>query len=104
MVAVINIRNLKTKTKGKNMQIQRSNGIQNPSMMPLDPKVEREEKGRNALTFIKDSIQNPHVCRNRYIKWTKYFNKTTLEIASLRVPRRRSHKIKIPRNTILAMI
>ena len=28
--------------------------------MPLDPKVEREEKGRNAHTSIKDSIQNPH--------------------------------------------
>ena len=35
--------------------------------MPLDPKVEREEKGRNAHTTIKDSIQNPHVCRNIYI-------------------------------------
>jgi hypothetical protein len=31
-------------------------GIKNPSTMPLDPKVEREEKGRNALTSIKDSI------------------------------------------------
>jgi hypothetical protein len=57
--------NLKTNTKGKNMKIQRRKGTQNPSMMPLDPKVEREEKGRNALTSIKDSIHNTHVCKNR---------------------------------------
>jgi hypothetical protein len=65
IVAVINIRNLKTKTKGNHMQIQRRKGTQNPSTMPPDPKVEREEKRRNAFTTIKDSIQNLHVCRNR---------------------------------------
>jgi hypothetical protein len=37
-------------------------GYSNPSMMPSDPKVEREEK--NSLTSIKDSIWNMHVCRN----------------------------------------
>jgi ribosomal protein L19E len=46
----------KYKTKGKHMKIQRRKGTQNPSTMPPDPKVEREEKGRNALTAIKDSI------------------------------------------------
>jgi hypothetical protein len=45
------------------MQIQRRKGTQNPSTMPPDPKVEREEKERNALIAIKDSIQNPHACR-----------------------------------------
>jgi hypothetical protein len=30
-------------------------GTQNPSIPP-DPKVEREEKGRNALTANEDSI------------------------------------------------
>jgi hypothetical protein len=62
---VINIINLKIKTKGKLMQIRRRKGTQNPSTMPPDPKVEREEKGRNAHTAIKDSIQNPHVCKKR---------------------------------------
>jgi hypothetical protein len=33
--------------------------------MPPDPKVEREEKGRNAHTAIKDSIQNPYACRKK---------------------------------------
>jgi hypothetical protein len=65
MVAVIKIRNLKTKKKGKHMQIQRRKGTKKTSTMPPDPKVKREEKGRNALTAIKDSIQNLHVCRNR---------------------------------------
>jgi hypothetical protein len=40
------------------MQIQRRKSTKNPSTMPPDPKVEREEKGRNAHTVIKDSIQN----------------------------------------------
>jgi hypothetical protein len=47
------------------MQNERRKGTQNPSTMPSDLKVEREEKRRNALTSRKDSIQNPHVCRNR---------------------------------------
>jgi hypothetical protein len=64
MVAVINIRNIKKNTKGKDMQIQIRKGTQNPSMMPPNLKVEREEKGRNSLTAIKDSIWNSHVCRN----------------------------------------
>jgi hypothetical protein len=34
--------------------------------MPPDPKVEREEKWRNALTSIKDSIQNPQ-CIHKHI-------------------------------------
>jgi hypothetical protein len=38
------------------MQIKRRKGTQNPSTMPPDPKVEREEKGRNALIDIKYSI------------------------------------------------
>jgi hypothetical protein len=65
MVVIINIRNLKKNKKGKHMKIQRRKGTQNPSMMPLNPKVEMEEKGRNSLTSINDSIQNAHVCRNR---------------------------------------
>jgi hypothetical protein len=56
MVAVTKIRNLKTKTKGRHMKIQRRKGTQNPSTIPLDLKVEREENGRNVLTSIKDSI------------------------------------------------
>jgi hypothetical protein len=47
------------------MQILRRKGNQNPSTMPPDPKVESEEKGRNAHIAIKDSIQNPNLCRNR---------------------------------------
>jgi hypothetical protein len=58
MVVVIKIRNLKERTKKSHMQIQRRKGTQNPSMIPPDPKVEREEKGRNALTAIKDSLTN----------------------------------------------
>jgi hypothetical protein len=54
----------KKKTKGRCLQIQRRKGTQNPSMIPLDPKVEREEKGINALTSTTDSILNLHVCRN----------------------------------------
>jgi hypothetical protein len=63
-VVNINIKNINTKTKGNHMQIQRRKGTKNPSMMPPDPMVEREEKGRNALTDIKDSIQNLQVCKN----------------------------------------
>jgi hypothetical protein len=63
MVEVIKIRNLNKKTKGRDMQIQIRKGTQNPSTIPSDPKEEKEEKGRNALTSIKDSIQNLHVCR-----------------------------------------
>jgi hypothetical protein len=55
----------KDKDKRKAHENPRRKGTQNPSTMPPDPKVEREEKGRNAPTSIKDSIQNPHVCRNR---------------------------------------
>jgi hypothetical protein len=33
--------------------------------MPSDPKVEREEKGRNAHTAIKNSIQDPHACKKK---------------------------------------
>jgi hypothetical protein len=65
MITVINNINLKTNTKLKDMEINRRKGTQNPSTMPLDQQGEREKKGRNALTAIKDSIQNPHVCRNR---------------------------------------
>jgi hypothetical protein len=50
------IRNIKTNTKGKNMQIQIRKDTQNPSTIPPNRKVEREEKGRNALIAIKDSI------------------------------------------------
>jgi hypothetical protein len=55
----------KEKDQGKNMKIRRRNGTQNPSTVPPDQKVEREEKGKNALISIKDSIHNLHVCRNR---------------------------------------
>jgi hypothetical protein len=61
METVINIINININKKGNLMQIQRRKGTQNPSMTPLDPKVEREEKGRNAHASIKDSIQNMHV-------------------------------------------
>jgi hypothetical protein len=47
------------KSKDKDKRKAHANpkkGTQNPSTMPQDPKVEREEKGRNALTAIKDSI------------------------------------------------
>jgi hypothetical protein len=64
-VEIIQIRNIKTKTKGKHMQIQIRKSTQNPSTIPPDPEVEREEKGRNALTPINNSIQNLHVSRNR---------------------------------------
>jgi hypothetical protein len=49
------------------MQIRRRKGSQNLSTMPLDPKLEREEKERNVHTAIKDSIHNLHACRNRWI-------------------------------------
>jgi hypothetical protein len=64
-VKSINIRNININTKGKLMQIQRRKGTQNPSSMPPDPMVEREEKGRNAHIVTKDSIQNPHACKNK---------------------------------------
>jgi hypothetical protein len=54
----------KKNTKGRNMKIHRRKGTQNPSTIPPDPKVEREEKGRNALTSNKDPIENLHACRN----------------------------------------
>ena len=51
----------KYKDKTKALENSKKEGTQNPSPMPLDPKVEREEKGINALTAIKDSIQNLQV-------------------------------------------
>jgi hypothetical protein len=65
MVEVTKIRNLNTKIKGRDMQIQTRKGTQNPSTIPPDPKVEREEKGRNERIVNEDSIQNLHACRNR---------------------------------------
>jgi hypothetical protein len=65
MVVVTKIRNLKSNTKVRDMQIQRRKGTQNPSTIPLDTKVEREEKGRNELTANEDAIQNMHACRSR---------------------------------------
>jgi hypothetical protein len=59
-MAGINIINLNIKKKVKLMHIRRRKSTQNPSSMPPDPKVEREEKGRNAHTITKDFIQNPH--------------------------------------------
>jgi hypothetical protein len=53
----INIRNLKINKKGKLMQIRRRKGSQNPSPMPPDPKVEREEKGINAHCCRKISLR-----------------------------------------------
>jgi hypothetical protein len=63
MVEVTKIINLKTNTKGSHMKIQRRTGTENHSTIPSDPKVEREEKGRNSLTTNEDSIHNPHACR-----------------------------------------
>jgi hypothetical protein len=42
MLAATQIRNLNTETKRRKMQIKRRKGTENPSMMPPDPKVERE--------------------------------------------------------------
>jgi hypothetical protein len=58
-----NIININIKKKGKLMHIGIMKGTQNPSLMPLYPKGKREEKERNARTFTKDSIQNPHACK-----------------------------------------
>jgi hypothetical protein len=49
MVVVTKIRNINTITKGRDMQIQRRKGTKNPSAIPLDLKVEREEKGEMHL-------------------------------------------------------
>jgi hypothetical protein len=46
----------KDKYKRKTRANMKKEGYSNPSSMPPDPKVEREEKGRNAHTAIKDSI------------------------------------------------
>jgi hypothetical protein len=50
----------KYKDKRKSHAHRRRKGTQNPSLMPPDPKGKREEKGRNARTVTKDSIQNLH--------------------------------------------
>jgi hypothetical protein len=55
----------KDKDKRKAHANPNKEGYSKPFNDASDPKVEREEKGRNALTSIKDSIQNLHVCRNR---------------------------------------
>jgi hypothetical protein len=65
MTAVINIINLNINTKVNVMNIRRIKGTQNPSTMLPDPKVEREEKGRNAHISIKDSIHNLRACRKK---------------------------------------
>jgi hypothetical protein len=65
MMEATNIRNLKIKINENLMHIRRRKGTQNPSSMPLDPKGKREEKGRNARTVTKDSIQNPHACKKK---------------------------------------
>jgi hypothetical protein len=57
----------KDKYKRKAHAHPKKEGTQNPSPMSLDPKVKREEKGRNACTAINDSIQNLHACRNKWI-------------------------------------
>jgi hypothetical protein len=46
----------KDKDKRKEHENHNKEGYSKPSTMPPDPKVEREEKGKNALTAIKDSI------------------------------------------------
>jgi hypothetical protein len=53
MVVVINIRNIKTNKKGKNMQIQRRKGTQNPSMMPLRSKGGKGRKGEKCTYYHK---------------------------------------------------
>jgi hypothetical protein len=55
-----NVINLKININKNLMHIQKRKGTQNPSSMPSDPKWKREEKGRNAHTVTKDSIQNTH--------------------------------------------
>jgi hypothetical protein len=65
MMEATNIINLKININRKLMHIRRRKGTQNPSPMPLDPKDKREEKERNARIVTKDSIQNPHACKNK---------------------------------------
>jgi hypothetical protein len=65
MMAATNIRNLKIKISRKLMHIRRRKGTQNLSPMPLDPKEKREENERNAHTVTRDSIRNPHACKNK---------------------------------------
>jgi hypothetical protein len=52
----------KDKYKRKSHVNMKKEGYSKPS---LDPKVEREEKGRSAHTSIKDYIHNPHACKNK---------------------------------------
>jgi hypothetical protein len=66
MVAVIKIRNLKTKTKGKNMQIQRRKGTKNTSMMPPDPKVKKGRKGEKC-TYCHKGFHPKSACMQKRI-------------------------------------
>jgi hypothetical protein len=89
MMAATNIRNLKINISENLMHIRRRKGTQNPSPMPSDPKEKREENERNAHIVTKDSIRNPHACKKKYIRCLRYFRKTTLEIASPRVQKKK---------------
>jgi hypothetical protein len=55
----------KEKDKRKAHANPKKEGYSKPFNDAFGSKVEREEKERNALTAINDSIQNLHVCRNR---------------------------------------
>jgi hypothetical protein len=50
----------KYKDKQKAHAHPKKEGTKNPSLMPPDPKGKMEEKGINACTVTKDSIQNLH--------------------------------------------
>jgi hypothetical protein len=76
---VIDIINININTKEISIKYEEGRkGTQNPSTMPPDPKVEREEKGRNEHIVIKDSIQNLHVCRKMIDLMTQILHKNNL--------------------------
>jgi hypothetical protein len=64
-------------------------------------------KGRKGekCTYFHKGFHPESACMQKQIDlMTQILQKTTLEIASPRVPRRRSQKIRIPRKEILAML
>jgi hypothetical protein len=57
----------KDKYKRKAQENPKKEGYSKPFSDVPNPKVEREEKGRNAHTVTKDSIQNTHACKKKYL-------------------------------------
>jgi hypothetical protein len=57
----------KYKDKRKSYAHTKKEGYTKPSLMLPDPKEKREENERNARTITKDSIQNLHACKKKYI-------------------------------------